>query len=53
MVKKFGKSWVLLICQVELVTLLTDGILAHLFTPERLSDSTLIICLVAANFFYR
>ena len=51
MVKKFGKSWVLLICQIELVTLLTDGILAHLFAPERLSDSTLIICLVAAKFF--
>ena len=30
------KSWVLLICQVELVTLLTDGIVAHSPTRERL-----------------
>ena len=42
MVKKFGKSWVLLICQVDLVTSLTDGIAAHPFTRERLPDSTLI-----------
>ena len=35
MVEKFGKSWVLLICQVVLVTLLTNGILAHSVACER------------------
>ena len=29
MVEKFGKSWVLLIFQVDLVTLLTRGIVAQ------------------------
>ena len=43
MVEKFGQSWDLLICQVELVTLLTDGIVAHSFTNERFPGSTLII----------
>ena len=35
MVEKFGKSWVLLICQVVLVTLLTNGILARSVACER------------------
>ena len=52
MVEKFGKSWVLLIYQVDLVTLLTDGIVAHSFTRERLIGSTLIICLIATKYFY-
>ena len=39
MVEKFRKSWVLLICQV---TLLTDDIVAHPFARERLLVSTLI-----------
>ena len=34
MVEKFGKSWVLLIFQVDLVTLLTENIVAHSFTRE-------------------
>ena len=52
MVKKIGKSWILLICQVDLVKLLTDGIIAHSFTRDRLSGSTLIICLIATKCFY-
>ena len=52
MVEKFGQSWDLLICQVELVTLLTDGIVAHSFTHERLPGSTLSICLSATKYFY-
>ena len=51
MVEKFGKFWVLLICQVDLVTLLTDSIVAS-FTRERLPGSTLIICLIATKYFY-
>ena len=51
MVEEFGKSWVLLVCQVILVTLLTDGIAAHSFTRERLSGSTLISCLIATKYF--
>ena len=39
MVEKFRKSWVLSICLIELVTLLTNSILAHSFTPGRLSRS--------------
>ena len=42
MTKKFIKSLVLLISQVDLVKLLTDGIVAHSFTRGRLSGSTLI-----------
>ena len=45
MVEQFGKSWVLLVYQVDLVTLLTDGVVAHSFTRERLPGSTLIIFL--------
>ena len=41
MVEKFGKSWVLLICQVDLVTLLTDGIVVHSLTRKRLPGATL------------
>ena len=52
MVEKFGKSWILLICQVDFVTLLTDGIVAHSFTGERLSGSILIICAIATKNFY-
>ena len=51
MVKKFGKSWVLLICQVDLVTLMTDGIVAHSFTRGRLPGSALTICLIATKYF--
>ena len=51
MVEKFGKFWVLLICQVDLVTLLTDSIVAS-FTRERLPGSTLIICLIVTKYFY-
>ena len=50
--ERFGKSWVLLICQVHLSTLLTDGIVAHSFTHERLLGNTLIICLIATKYFY-
>ena len=53
MVETFGKSLVLLICQVDLVTVLSDGIVAHSFTRERLLGSTLIISLIATKFFYR
>ena len=52
MVEKFGESRVLLICQVDLVTLLTYDIVAYSFTHERLSGSTLIICLIATKYFY-
>ena len=52
MVETFGQAWVLLICQVDLTALLTDGIVAHSFTCERLPGSTLIICLVATKYFY-
>ena len=52
MVEKLGKSWVLLICQVDLVTLLKHGIVAHSFTHEILPGSTFIICLVATKYFY-
>ena len=53
MVQKSGKSWVLLICQIHLVTLLTDGIIAHSFTCERLPGSTLSICPIATKYVYR
>ena len=37
MVETFGKSWFKLICQVDLVALLTDGIVAHiLIMPAQL-----------------
>ena len=49
MVEKFGKSWDSLICQVDLVILLTDGIVAHSFTCKRFPDSILIICRIAIN----
>ena len=52
MVEKFEKSWVLLICQVDLVTLLTDGIVAHPCAHERLLGSTLLMCLIVTNYFY-
>ena len=52
MVEKFEKSRVLLICQIDLVTLLTDAIVAHSFTREKLPGSTLIICLIATTYFY-
>ena len=55
MVETFGKSWVLLFCQFDLVTVLTDGVVAHSFKREGLSGtvaSTLIICLIAVNYFY-
>ena len=55
MVEKFGKSWVLLICQFDLVTVLTDGVVAHSFKCGGLSGtaaSTLIVCLIAINYFY-
>ena len=52
MVEKFEKSWILLICQVDLVTLITNGIVACPFTCERLPGSTLIICLIATKYFY-
>ena len=48
----FGKSWVLLFCQVAFVKLVTDGIVAHSFTRERLPGSTLFICLIATKYFY-
>ena len=51
MVEKFGKSWVLLIFQVDLVTLLTENIVAHSFTRERLRGSALILCLIATKYF--
>ena len=46
----FGKSWVLLICQVNFGHIV--GILAHTYTHERLSGSILIICLIATKYFY-
>ena len=52
MVEKFGKSCVLLISQVDLVTFLINGLVAHSFTCERLPRSTLIICLIATKYFY-
>ena len=52
MVEKFGKSWIFKICQVDLVKLLIDGIVAHSFTRERLPGSTLIIYPIATNYFY-
>ena len=50
---KFGKSWILSICQVDLVTLLTNGIVAHSFTRKILPGSTLTICILATKYFYR
>ena len=49
MIEKFE---ILLICQIKMVKLLTDGIVAHSFTRERLQGSTLIICLIATKYFY-
>ena len=51
MVEKFRKSWVLSICLIELVTLLTNSILAHSFTPGRLPRSFIIVCLIAPKYF--
>ena len=49
------KVWKILdlwICQVDLVTLLTNGIVALSLTRERLPGSTLSICLKATKYFY-
>ena len=51
MLETFGKSWVLLICRVDVVTLLTDGTVAHSFTRERLPGSISVICLLATKYF--
>ena len=51
MVETFGKTWVLLICQFDLVTLLADGIVGYSLTRETLPGGTLIICLIAAKYF--
>ena len=51
MVEKFGKCWVLLIFQVDFITVLTDGIVVYFFTCERFPGSTLIICLITTKYF--
>ena len=48
----FKRSWALLIGQVDLVTLLTNDIVAQSFTRGKLSGSTLIICLLATKYFF-
>ena len=42
----------LLLGQVDLVTLLTDGIVAQSFSRKKLPGSTLIICLMTTKYFY-
>ena len=50
--RKVWKILDLWICQVDLVTLLTNGIVALSFTRERFPGSTLSICLKATKYFY-
>ena len=52
-VEKSGKSWVLLISLMHLVTVLTDGIVGHSFICKRLPRSILIIYLIATKYNYR
>ena len=47
--RKVWKTLGLLIHQIAVVTLFTDGIVAHSFTREILADSTLIIWLIEPN----
>ena len=49
MVERFGKYCVFLTCQVDLVTLLSDGIVVRSSTREGLPGGALIICLIATN----
>ena len=51
--KMVEQKMALLICKVDLVTLLTDGIVVLPFTFERLPGGTLIIYLIATKYFYR
>ena len=52
MAGKFGKSWFLLACQNDLVTLLTNDIVAHSFTRERFPGFTLIFYLISTKYLH-